>query len=174
MLAVQWVAARALANAGKPFESLFSTLAIEVGPARKPISKGVVVSIFQATVSALCYSIYEERCRELASEREFPQNAVVRFVLGQHAGMPDFLQVPFACVTLLFGLSSVVRHGRMFHQLPHTVRWRQVEGWRTARISVCRDLIRFYESFVVFHAYSAGSRKLTGQTPIAAAARTAA
>lgn len=132
------------------------------------------MNVFEATVSALCYTIYRERCYALGSELEFPQNAAVRFVLGQHSRMPDFLRLPFTCVTLAFGLSSVVRHGRMFHGLRHEERLKQVEAWRNAPVGVCRDLVRFYESFVVFFAYSAGARVLTGWRASAAATRTAA
>lgn len=132
------------------------------------------MNAFHATVSALCYSILEERCSGLASELEFPHNQAVRFVLQQHAGMPDFLKVPFAGVTLGFGLSSLLRHGRAFHQLPHHERWKQVEAWRNAPVSVCRDLIRFYESFVIFYSYTVRSRMLLGRTGAAAATKTAA
>lgn len=132
------------------------------------------MNAFHATVSALCYSILEERCPGLEAESEFPHNQAVRFVLQQHAGMPDFLRVPFAGVTLGFGLSSLLRHGRPFHQLPHRERWTQIEAWRSAPISVCRDLIRFYESFVIFHSYTVRSRMLHGRTGPVATTRSAA
>jgi hypothetical protein len=132
------------------------------------------MNAFEATVSALCYSIFEERCSEVTSELGFPHNQGVRFVLQQHAGMPDFLKLPFAGVTLLFGLSSIARYGRPFHQLPHHLRWKHVEAWRKAPVSVCRDLVRFYESFVIFYAYTAHSRMTQGRKEFAAAARTAA
>lgn len=109
---------------------------------------------FEATVSALCYSILRERCPEAARGPEFPHNRTVRFVLDQHARMPDYLRLPFAAVTLAFDASAVLRHGRPFHRLPHAQRWRQIVAWRESALGPRRDLVRFYESFVIFHWHS--------------------
>lgn len=109
---------------------------------------------FETTVSALCYSILRERCPDGDRSPEFPHNRMVQFVLAQHARIPDFLRAPFAAATLAFGASSLLRHGKSFHRLPHAARWRQVEAWRRAPLGPCRDLIRFYESFVVYYWYS--------------------
>lgn len=123
-------------------------------PASLRTRQGNAVNRFEVTVSALCYSILRARCPEAERSRDFPHNRTVRFVLGQRAGMPDYLRLPFAAVTLAFGLSSLLRHGKPFHRLPHAARWRQIEAWRSAPLGPCRDLIRFYESFVIFHWYS--------------------
>jgi hypothetical protein len=112
------------------------------------------VNPFQVTVSALCYSILRERCPAPESELDFPNNRAVRFVLDQHGRMAEFLRLPLACVTIVFGGSSILRHGKPFHRLSHEARWRQFEAWRNARLAVCRDLIRFYESFVIYYWYS--------------------
>ena len=111
---------------------------------------------FSAIVSALCYSVLRERCRPTERETawDFPHNRAVRFVLDQHGRMPGYLCLPFLLVTLAFGGSSVLRYGRPFHRLPHAMRWRQIEAWRNAPIGVCRDLIKFYESFVIFYWHS--------------------
>jgi hypothetical protein len=112
------------------------------------------VNRFEAAVSALCYTILRERCPDAADGPDFPHNRTVRFVLDQHGRMPDYLRMPFALVTLAFDASSVVRHGRRFRWLPHDQRWRQVIAWRNAPLGPCRDLMKFYESFVVFHWHS--------------------
>ncbi len=109
---------------------------------------------FRSTVSALCYSVLYERCGDHGSDGDFPHNRTVAFVLDQHGRMPEYLRLPFAAVTLAFDASSVLRHGRCFHRLPHTARWKQIEAWRSAALAPCRDLIRFYESFVIFHWHS--------------------
>ena len=119
---------------------------------------------FQATVSALCYSILRERCPESGTETSFPHNQTVQFVLQQHGRMAEFLRIPLACVTLAFGWSSVLRHGKRFRHLEHPDRWRHIEAWRHAPIAVCRDLIRFYESFVIFHDHSLRA-KLASRCP---------
>lgn len=126
----------------------------ETLPASLRAPQGDAVNRFEATVSALGYSILRERCPDAERACDFPHNRTVRFVLDQHGRMPDYLRLPFAAVTLAFGCSSVLRHGKPFHRLPHAARWRQVEAWRSAPLGPCRDLIRFYESFVIFYWYS--------------------
>jgi hypothetical protein len=82
--------------------------------------------------------------------------------------MPDFLRFPIACLTLIFDLVGIAYGGSPFHRLPHSVRWRQIESWKNSPIGFCRDLIRFYESLVVFDGYfrhmdGRGSRETRSQ-----------
>lgn len=104
---------------------------------------------FPATVSALSYSIIRERCDGpvVPDDRH---NRIVRFVLAQHAAMPDYLYLPFAILTLVFDAAALATTGRRFHRLPHGARWRFVTAWQRLPVSFARDLIRFYESLVVF------------------------
>ena len=111
---------------------------------------------FQSTVSALCYSIIRQNCQPVDLAEDFPHNEVVRFVLGQHRGMPDFLRLPVAVLTLIFDLWGIWRGGAVFHRQPHAVRWRQIESWKNSSFGFCRDLMRFYESLVIFCWYSRG------------------
>ena len=109
---------------------------------------------FQNTASALCYSIIQQRCSPSSSASAFTHNEVVRFVGQQHRSMPDFLQFPIMVLTLVFDLWGIVRRGSLFHRLPHTERWDQIESWQNSPLGFCRDLIRFYESLTVFGWYS--------------------
>lgn len=113
------------------------------------------MTTFEATVSAVCYSIVEERCPR-AGDEEFPQNRVVAFVIGQIKRSPDYLRPPLKLLTLVFDWAAIVRRGRPFHRLEHTARWQHVERLRRSRFGVKRDLIRFFESLVIFawHSYS--------------------
>lgn len=104
---------------------------------------------FAPTVSALTYSIIRARCGDAAPLADERHNRVVRFVLAQHAAMPDYLRLPFAALTVAFGFAAVAIAGRPFHALPHERRWRFVATWRRLPVSFARDLIRFYESLVV-------------------------
>ena len=104
---------------------------------------------FAPTVSALTYSIIRARCGDTAALADDRHNRVVRFVLPQHAAMPDYLRLPFAALTVAFGLGAIALAGRPFHALPHERRWRFVAAWRRLPASFARDLIRFYESLVV-------------------------
>jgi hypothetical protein len=109
-----------------------------------------VLPRFAPTVSALAYSIIRARCGDrapLAGERH---NRVVRFVLDQHASAPDYLRLPLAAATVLFDATAILRTGRPFHALPHERRWPLVRAFSGAPLGAARDLMRFYESLVVF------------------------
>jgi hypothetical protein len=104
---------------------------------------------FEAAVSALCYTVLDERCPP-PTPGAFSHNDVVRFVLEQHARMPDYLRLPMRLLTVGFDWWGLVPLGRRFHRAPPDLRRRQVEAWRRSRLGLCRDLIRFYESLAVF------------------------
>ena len=108
---------------------------------------------FEATVSALCYSIIDARGASIDTD-EFPHNDAVRFVLAQCDRMPDWLRLPFRCLTLMFDACGVLRGGRRFHRQPPELRARQIERWRHSRLSVCRDFLRFFDSLVLLWWYS--------------------
>jgi hypothetical protein len=102
---------------------------------------------FEATVSALTDSLI----REHGGPDHSPlHDGVVRFVLEQHGRMPDYLRLPLLVLTCGFGWVSVVTTGAPFHRLTPDRRRRQLLAWRTARLGVCRDLVRFWETLVVF------------------------
>ena len=102
---------------------------------------------FEDTVSALTYSLIREHGGPPHSSLH---NQVVRFVLEQHGRAPDYLRVPLLVFTCVFDVASLARAGEPFHRLTPERRGRQLLAWRTARLGVCRDLVRFYETLVVF------------------------
>lgn len=104
---------------------------------------------FQATVSAMVYSFAREwEGRWSATDARW--NEVVRFVLDQHARMPDYLRFPLKCLTLAFDAAAIPFTGRAFHSLPHERRWRLIQRWKRLPIGPCSDLMRFYETLAVF------------------------
>ena len=105
---------------------------------------------FVPTVSALTYSIIRARCGDTSAMPDERHNRVARFVLAQHAGMPDYLRLPFALLTVAFDGAAVAVAGRPFHTLPHERRWRFVDRWKSLPLGTARDLMRFYESLVIF------------------------
>lgn len=102
-------------------------------------------SIFDKTVQATVGAILGQHG---ADARHIP--AVTRFVLGQHARMPDYLRLPLLLVTLAFDSYPCVVRGRRFHRLELLDRVRFVEAWKRGRLGVQRDLMKFYESLTVF------------------------
>jgi hypothetical protein len=109
----------------------------------------MINQLFTNTASALCYSIIQHCCQSSISPLNFPHNDVVRFVLQQHSRMPDYLRFPIIFLTLFFNFWGIIIMGSPFHRQPHTMRLQQISAWKNARLSICRDLIRFYESVVV-------------------------
>lgn len=104
---------------------------------------------FRATVSALTYSFIGEPQSGL-SVTSFPHNAVVRFVLDQHARIPDYLRPPIKYLTLVFDAAAIPFTGRPFHRLPHERRWQIILGWKKSRLGPCVDLMRFNERLIIF------------------------
>jgi hypothetical protein len=113
-------------------------------------------------VTALTETILYDRCD--ASARS-SQNVAACFVLTQCQRMPDYLRVPFMCLTWGFDVSTIVFKGRPFHLLSQEQRLRQVHDWRTSPWGFQRDFMKFYETFVIFAYYSdvyaADSRRQT-------------
>ncbi|MGB3404422.1 MAG: hypothetical protein WBA77_17185 [Microcoleaceae cyanobacterium] len=106
--------------------------------------------LFENTASALCYSIIHHRCENDNKNTDFPHNRIVQFVLQQHQRMPDYLKLPIFLLTILFNIWGFFRSGSLFHRQLDIVRWQQIESWKQSPISVFQDLIRFYESLVIF------------------------
>lgn len=104
---------------------------------------------FEKTVSALGYSLARGFDRPTPSAAPVSYNDVVRFVLRQHASMPDLLRLPMRVLTIAFGLAGLLWGGRFFHRLPPEKRQNQVRWWEAASLSFCRDFVRFYQTLVV-------------------------
>jgi hypothetical protein len=79
---------------------------------------------------------------------------VATFVLAQHRRMPDYLRLPFWCLTLLFDAWSLPLTGRPFHRASAAQRSRQLRAWKSSRLGFRRDFIKFYESLALFAWYS--------------------
>ena len=102
---------------------------------------------FEDTVSALTYAIIRAHGGPGFSERH---NAVARFVVEQHGRAPDHLRLPLMLATCVFDLSAVPLAGRPFRHLAPERRERAIAAWRRGPLGAFRDLIRFYETLVVF------------------------
>ena len=107
---------------------------------------------FEKTVSALTCSIASQRCGSIASAVTLER--VVSFVLAQHGRMPDYLRFPLKMLTLGFSISTVFTTGRRFHHLSQQQQWRHVLRWKNSWFGPCRDLVKFFESLVIFGYYA--------------------
>ena len=70
--------------------------------------------------------------------------------MAQCARAPDYLQVSLRLATRVFDLSAVASTGHRFRRLGVARRQRIIAMWKRAPLAACRDLMRFYESLVVF------------------------
>ncbi len=109
---------------------------------------------FDSAVSALTDSIIEEQCLGAGPEATGSREAVTRFLIQLHASMPDYLRFPMKCLTLAFDAWPLPFTGKPFHRLSHEQRCRQIRAWRHSAIGKRRDLMKFYDSLVVFGCYS--------------------
>jgi hypothetical protein len=107
----------------------------------------VLLRWFEDTVSAITYSIIRAHRGPAYSPLH---NEVVRFVIAQHGRTPDWLRVPLTLATCAFDLSAIPLTGRRFSRLPPEGRRRPIELWSGAPLGALRDVIRFYETLVVF------------------------
>lgn len=105
---------------------------------------------FEEVVSALTYSFIRERCGDAGDGPSFPHNRVVRFVLEQHARMPDHLRFGLKRVTLLLDTWSLLFSGRSLRRMSPERRWRRLQAWKAGGFKPFRDALRFYESLAVF------------------------
>lgn len=112
---------------------------------------------FEHTVSALTYSLIQQRCPSPDDGDDgFANNRVARFVLAQHGRMPDYLRWPLRLLTLAFDAAAVPMTGRPFHALPHERRRRQILAWKRSAFGFRRDLMKFYENLVILGWYPEG------------------
>lgn len=107
--------------------------------------------LYERTISAICCSLIQEYT---GSEKGSDARPIVRFVLAQQKRMADLFRLPLVLVTIGFSCFSLLSHGRFFHRISLEERKRQISMWRGSRISLYRDLIRFYESFIILAIYT--------------------
>jgi hypothetical protein len=105
----------------------------------------MIDSLFNATVSALCYSLLEPAYKGTEPNTGV-LNQVADFALGQHSRMPDFLRLPFKLVCLFFVFETFILSGTLFHR--QTLAWRRsrIQSWKNSKLSPKRDFIKFFDS----------------------------
>ncbi len=72
------------------------------------------------------------------------------FVLTQIARMPDLFRFVFNLITLFFILSVFFSYGKTFDKLAKIQRIQIITKWKNSKLVLCRDFIRFFETFVLF------------------------
>jgi len=105
-------------------------------------------------VSALVYSLLDDRVADVTKYGASLRNQVVRFVAGQYARSPDYMRVPFWILTLVFDAAPLLTHGRVFHRLETDQRIARINRWRNSSFGPLRDFIRYYEGLTVFGWYA--------------------
>jgi choline dehydrogenase-like flavoprotein len=108
---------------------------------------------FEGAVSALCYAFIRAHFGARAGAAGPAWNRTVRFVLDQHARMPDYLRLPLKVLTVLFVHWSGLPRLASYRYLDADRRWHRIERMRRSILGPFRDLIRFYEGLTIlgFH-----------------------
>lgn len=106
---------------------------------------------FHDAASALLYTLAQPHAQDPRLQPPF--NDLTRFVLEQHARMPDFLREPLRLATLALDAAALLFHGRPFHKLPPAARTRLVESCRRSPFGAPRELLRYFESLGVYKLY---------------------
>jgi choline dehydrogenase-like flavoprotein len=115
---------------------------------------------FHDAASALAYSL--ARPHETALQLSPPHNDLTRFILTQHAQMPDYLRTPIIAATLGFDVLGILKGGRRFHCQSPEKRAQQIAAWKNSAFGLQRDLMRYFESLATLALYS---RKLAHEAP---------
>jgi hypothetical protein len=97
------------------------------------------------------------------SEASPSHEHVITFVREQLNRMPWFLGWAIKAVTCVFGISGFVDVPAFFFLKRPRQRKRHVEKWRTSRLKMCRDLIKFYAALVAFALYSQSKTSQGGE-----------
>jgi hypothetical protein len=100
-------------------------------------------------VAAICETVAPPGKLALAREEQ-----ARGFVLSSFPAMPRLLAFGLEAFTVWFCLAGIGYGGRPFFANPPRARARQWQRWRTHRLGVCRDLVRFYESLATLALYS--------------------
>jgi choline dehydrogenase-like flavoprotein len=124
---------------------------------------------FEGAVSALCYAFIRAHFGTRAGQPGPQWNNTVRFVLAQHARMPDYLRLPLQVLTLLFVRWSGFPRPGSYASLDPDRRWSRIAGMRRSIVGPFRDLIRFYEGLAIFGFHEELARAQTGSKPMPAA-----
>ena len=111
-----------------------------------------MTGIFNQTIVTLVSALVAG-CPGDSASRPATERAVAAFVLEQYRSMPSLLRYGFCLVTFVFSFWSI-RRLRLFHLLNPQNKLAQVVKWRESRYAVCRDFIRFCESFSLMGWYS--------------------
>jgi len=107
---------------------------------------------FHDTVSAVAYSLAQPHARSAALQTPF--NDLTRFILRQHANMPDYLRAPMLAATLGFDALGILKGGTRFHRQSPDQRQRQIAAWKNGRVGFQRDFIRYFESLATLALYN--------------------
>jgi choline dehydrogenase-like flavoprotein len=108
---------------------------------------------FENAVSALCYAFIRQHFGARAGAPGRAWNGAVRFVLAQHARMPDYLRLPLRLLTLAFVHWSTFPRLGSYRALDPDQRWSRIARMRRSALGPFRDLIRFYEGLAIYGFY---------------------
>lgn len=115
--------------------------------APKPQERGATRRCVEALVDVLI-----DECRPALPPGD--RNVVKQYVSATLTGMPDYFQLGFRVLALVFDFAALPVHGHRFTRLAPAGRCRHVAAWRGSRIGFRRAMIAFYTTFACYGLYS--------------------
>lgn len=113
----------------------------------EPQKRGATRRCVEALVDVLI-----DECRPALPADD--RNLVKQYVSATLTGMPDYFQLGFRILALVFDFAALPVHGHRFTRLAPTERCRHVAAWRGSRIGFRRAMIAFYTTFACYGLYS--------------------
>jgi len=110
--------------------------------------------MIRATVTAMAWQLGRSKGTVAGKQQLQTFDAETVFLLQQMNQMPDYLRLPFRMVTLLYGLHTILTHGKPFYALQPQQRDAVIRKWKQSKISFMSTFIRFFEGLVTVHVYS--------------------
>jgi hypothetical protein len=110
--------------------------------------------MIRATVTAMAWQLGRSKGSLEGTQTIQTFDAEAVFLLRQMDQMPDYLRWPFRMVTLVYGMHTILLHGRLFHALTPEQKDRVIRRWKHSKISFMSTFIRFFEGLVTVHVYA--------------------
>ena len=106
------------------------------------------------TIAQICDTVARDGHGGYLPDLAPPYDDVTGFVISSLESMPRAMGFGIRCATLVFLYAGVLTTGRTFASSSPEARASQWARWRTHRLQVFRDFVRFYESLILMALYS--------------------
>ena len=100
---------------------------------------------YQKILAAIGAELQRRYADALPGDRQ--ELDIAREFINCQNAMPDHLRLPLQLLTRIFDACGLLSGGRLFRNLDQERQAALLDGWRNSRIELCRNFVRFYESY---------------------------